>query len=65
MESCKWSSAQADDFFKSDLVNPDRQLLNTDVGFLEMMRFKGALPEILNSRCVETLFSDCSSIHPA
>ncbi len=32
---------QADDFFKSDAVNPDRQILNSDVGFLEMMRFKG------------------------
>ncbi|CAL8460614.1 g143 [Coccomyxa elongata] len=41
---------EADDFFKSDAVNPDRQILNSDVGFLEMMRFKGALPEILNSR---------------
>lgn len=33
---------QADDFFKSDAVNPDRQILNSDVGFLEMMRFKGS-----------------------
>lgn len=32
---------QADAIFKSDAANPDRQLLNTDVGFLEMMRFKG------------------------
>ncbi|EIE25381.1 hypothetical protein COCSUDRAFT_61600 [Coccomyxa subellipsoidea C-169] len=40
----------ADDIFKSDAANPDRQILNSDVGFLEMMRFKGALPEVLNSR---------------
>jgi len=42
--------SEADDIFKSDALNPDRQILGTDVGFLEMMRFKGALPEILNSR---------------
>ncbi len=51
---------QADDIFKSDAANPDRQILNSDVGFLEMMRFKGAaqlhvqflhsLPQIV-SRC--------------
>jgi len=41
---------RADEIFKSDAANPDRVILNTDVGFLEMMRFKGALPEVLNSR---------------
>ena len=48
---------QADEIFKSDAANPDRVALNTDVGFLEMMRFKGALPEVLNSRLAVSILS--------
>lgn len=42
--------SEADEFLKSDTANPDRALLNSDVGFLDAMRFKGSAPEIINCR---------------
>jgi len=42
--------SEADDFFKSETANPDTKILGTEVGLLDAMRFKGAAPEVINSR---------------
>lgn len=34
--------SEADDFLKSDTANPDKEILGTDVGIVDAMRFKGA-----------------------
>ncbi len=33
----------------------ERSILGTEVGFPDAMRFKGAAPEIINSRCVKII----------
>ena len=44
------SQSEADDFLKSPAANPDTRVLGTDVGVVDAMRFKGAAPEVINSR---------------
>jgi hypothetical protein len=39
-----------DQVLKSDKLNPDREVLGTEVGTVDAMRFQGALPEVVNSR---------------
>lgn len=34
----------------SDEANPDKKILGTEVGLTDAMRFKGAAPEVINSR---------------
>ena len=38
----------------------ERSILGTAVGFPDAMRFKGAAPEIINSRCEELPVLDCT-----
>jgi len=44
------SQSEADDFLKSPEANPDTRVLGTEVGVVDAMRFKGAAPEVINSR---------------
>ena len=43
------------------LLSQERSILGTAVGFPDAMRFKGAAPEIINSRCVAYTVSSCES----
>jgi len=42
--------SEFDQVLKSDKLNPDREILGTEVGVADAMRFQGALPEVVNSR---------------
>ncbi|KAL3134985.1 hypothetical protein ABBQ32_007939 [Trebouxia sp. C0010 RCD-2024] len=50
VESYEERKSETDDFLTSPQANRDTEILGTEVGVADAMRFQGAAPELINSR---------------
>ena len=50
VESYEERKSETDDFLTSPEANRDTEVLGTEVGVADAMRFQGAAPELINSR---------------